>query len=428
MIKKLQRRLILLTMTSVFLLLFSLVTAMNIANYSSLVREGDRLLDQIAAKPAFPGEKPSDKPEPPPEGVPKPTADLSEKAVPSNQPSVPTHTEARYFSVTLAENGEVMFADLSQIGSITNDEASSYAAKALACKKARGFLDTFRYLRLEEARAVRIVFLDMGHHLDSFDTFFKVSIGSAAGGFLLVLLIFVFVSARIIRPIAESYEKQKRFITDAGHEIKTPLTIIGANVDILEMETGENESLTDIREQTKRLTSLTNDLVYLARMEEADHTIPLVEFPISETVRETAEPFRAPAQAENKVWLCDIQPMLTVKGNDKAIRQLVSVLLDNALKYSPRGGTIRIRLFQQGHAVVLSVRNTSAIDLDENALEHIFDRFYRTDPSRNSKTGGHGIGLSIAKAIVSSHGGKISAAAENKHTFAITVMLPQNGK
>jgi len=409
MIKKLKIKLILLTMTSVFLLLFSLVTAMNLVNYSSITREADRLLADLAdGRVLFPDEKPPQKPD-------KPHKD---------PPLSNDHTESRYFSVCVDKDGTFLDADLSEICSIGADTAKAYAEEVYDEDKTRGFYDSFRYLRIETAENTRIIFLDFGHQLGSFDKFLKVSLISAFVGFLVVLLVFVFVSSRIIQPIAESYEKQKRFITDAGHEIKTPLTIIGANVDILEMETGENESLTDIREQAKRLTSLTNDLVYLARMEESEQTVPMVEFPISETVRETAEPFRALAQAADKTWICDILPMLTIKGNDNAIRQLVSVLLDNALKYSPRGGTVNLRLFQQGHAVVLTVFNTTAVPIDPSTLDRVFDRFYRTDPSRNSMTGGHGIGLSIAKAIVTSHGGKISASSDDEHTFLITVTIP----
>lgn len=414
MIRKLKIKLILLTMTIVLLLLTVLVASMNVVNYSSIVREADDLLDTIAAsRLPFPESKarPSGKP------------DLPDNRFPE-QPFLNEHSETRYFSVLLSEDGEVLYTDLSQIGSVSEETAALCATDVFAKNKPRGFLGSFRYLRTQESEYTRMVFLDCGHQLDSFEMFLRVSTASAAVGFLLVLLVFCFFSSRIIRPIAESYEKQKRFITDAGHEIKTPLTIIGANVDILEMETGSNESLADIRQQTKRLTALTNDLVFLARMEESEHSMPMVDFPISETVRETAEPFRAPAQAAGKTWLCDILPMLTVNGNDKAIRQLVNILLDNALKYSPRGGTVSLRLFSQGHTVVLSVFNTTSAPVRQETLDRVFDRFYRTDPSRNSETGGHGIGLSVAKAIVHSHGGKIAATAETPDSFRITVTLP----
>ncbi len=406
MIGKLKLKLILLTMTSVFLLLTVLVVGMNVVNFSAISRHADDTLDVLAEafRPPLAEEKP-----PLPDKPPKPLGD--------------DRSDTHYFAVLLDKQGNILYSDISHIGTV-GEQAAEFAAEVCTKKAARGFIDQFRYLCLREDTVTHVVFLDCKDQLDSFHTFLKVSIGSAAVGFLLVLLVFTFFSSRIIRPIAESHEKQKRFITDAGHEIKTPLTIIGANVDILEMEFESNESLEDIRQQTKRLAALTNDLVFLARMEESEQSAPMVEFPISETVRETAEPFRTPAQAAGKTWICDILPMMTVKGCDKSIRQLVSVLLDNALKYSPEGGTVAIRLFQQGHSAVLTVFNTTAAPIDPETLSRVFDRFYRADPSRNSRTGGHGIGLSIAKAIVHAHGGKITATSEDAHSFRITVTIP----
>ncbi len=403
MIRKLKIKLILLTMTSVLLLLTVLVIGMNVVNFSSIVRHADKTLNTLAETPI-----------PPPE---------QSKPFPYEKPPFDDQSDTHFFSVLLDEQGNVLHSDVSHVGAV-GEQAADFASEVHKKNGARGFVGTFRYLRIKEGTGTRVIFLDCKNRLESFDLFLKVSVGSAAVGFLLVLLVFTFFSSRIIRPIAESYEKQKRFITDAGHEIKTPLTIIGANVDILEMETGYNESLSDIRHQTKRLTTLTNDLVYLARMEESEQSVPMVEFPVSDTVRETAEPFRVLAQASEKTWVCDILPMLTLKGNDNAIRQLVSVLLDNALKYSPQGGTIALRLFSQGRTVVLTVFNTTASPVGQETLDRVFDRFYRTDPSRNSETGGHGIGLSIAKAIVHAHGGKIVAASEDAHTFRITVTIP----
>ncbi|MGN1082748.1 MAG: sensor histidine kinase, partial [Candidatus Avispirillum sp.] len=224
--------------------------------------------------------------------------------------------------------------------------------------------------------------------------------------------------------IAESYEKQKRFITDAGHEIKTPLTVIAANADILEMEQGENECLADIKQQTERLRGLTEDLVTLARMEEAGEGLPKIEFPLSEVVSETVRPFGAIARQQNKELTCDICPMITLKGNDKVIRRLISVLTDNALKYSPEGSTVRISLEKQNRTARLTVFNETENEIKNGDIAHVFDRFWRADGSRNSETGGHGIGLSIAKNAVSAHNGKINASTRDGHSFQIEVLLP----
>ena len=151
-------------------------------------------------------------------------------------------------------------------------------------------------------------------------------------GLLAVLVLLVIFSGRIIAPVAESHEKQRRFITDAGHEFKTPLTIIGADADLLELDCGENEWLTDIKSQVKRLTGLTNDLIFLSRMDEERPQFQHIEFSLSDVTEEVVQSFQGPAKAQNKELVLEIQPMLSLTGDEKAIRQLVSILMDNAVK------------------------------------------------------------------------------------------------
>ena len=243
-------------------------------------------------------------------------------------------------------------------------------------------------------------------------------------GLAVMFMVIVFFAGKIVRPIAESYEKQKQFITDAGHEIKTPLTIINANVDLLEDDPEDADCLQDIRQQAQRLTALTNDLVYLARMEETDRPPEMTDIAVSEIISETAAAFRAPALMQEKEFICKIKSGLFMTGNDKAIRQLVNITLDNALKYSPEGGKIEIRFEQVRRTLQLSVCNTTEAAVNSEELEHVFDRFYRMDKSRNSATGGHGIGLSIAKAIVEAHKGSIRAWSQDGCSFNITCVFP----
>ena len=250
------------------------------------------------------------------------------------------------------------------------------------------------------------------------------SISIALIGLALVFLGILFFAERIVRPIAESYDRQKRFITDAGHEIKTPLTIIGANTELLEMDFGENESLEEIRNQTKRLGDLTRDLVSLARMEETERKITMIDFPLSEIISETVLPFGAIGEAKKIRLTYEIEPMLTLRGDSKSIAQLVSILMDNAVKYTPVCGMVVLRLSKQTRGLYLSVCNTVSDPVNKSDLPHLFERFYRTDRSRNSETGGHGIGLSLAEAIVTAHGGRIRADCPEEGWFRITVLLP----
>ena len=149
----------------------------------------------------------------------------------------------------------------------------------------------------------------------------------------------------------------------------------------------------------------------------------MIDFPLSDVVSETAQPFQAPAKTQNKNFSAEIEPTLSFCGNEKAIRQLVSILLDNALKYSPDGGNISISLKKQNKSISLKVFNT-AQNVDTKNLDRLFDRFYRGDKSRSSETRGYGIGLSVAKAIVTSHKGKIAASSKDGNSLTITVTLP----
>ena len=408
MIKKLQTKFILLSMGAFLLVLVVIITGINIVNWNAVVHEADELLvilsENKGAFPIGPG-------------------GMGDRLPPGMSPEIPY--ESRYFSVTLdGKNGSVIQAETSRIVSVDTAQAIEYAKTVLRDGKSRGFADRFRYVIRTEEAFVRITFLDCGRRLDAFQNFLLASAGISLIGYLVVFALIAFFSNRIIRPISESYEKQKRFITDAGHEIKTPLTIINADADVLAMELGENEWLEDIQKQAKRLTALTNDLVMLSRMEEAENTMQMIEFPFSDVVSEAASSFQALAQTQEKDFHCQIQPMLTLRGNEKAIGQLISILLDNALKYSPTNGTVSLTVEKQNRTLRLSVYNTTSNEISKDSLPLLFDRFFRADPSRNSQTGGYGIGLSVAKAIVTAHNGKILASTEDGYSLQITVVFP----
>jgi len=414
MINRLKRKFIIIATVFMFILMTALVLIMNIVNYCEVVSESDAILDVLSRQnmPFF-----DEKDQPP-----KMKDDKMDDFVPRGMsPEVPY--ESRYFTATVSPDGEILQSDLTRIVSVDDDSAKDYVQKALARGADHGFIGDFRYLKTADGGGTRIIFLDCGRKLDSFTSFLWISVIVGLGGCVAVFFAFMLAAGRIVAPIAESYEKQKRFISDAGHEIKTPLTIINANVDLLGSD-GEKEELSDIRQQTKRLTELTNNLILLSKMEEAEHAIQKIEFPLSDLVGETVGSFRAPAAARGLDLKVDIAPNITACGSPDAIRQLVSVLMENAVKYSKDGGCVTVGLAVHRKTATITVSNETADVISESDLPHVFDRFYRTDVSRNSGTGGHGIGLSIAKAIVDAHGGTISAATKSGHDFSVTVTLP----
>lgn len=413
MISKLKKKFILLATASTVILMVLLVGIMNIINYSSVTAESDAVLDVLSQADLSFGAQSF------PES---PAQDFKDFMPRGMSPEVPY--ESRYFTAVLSNDGTVGEIDVSRIISVDRDAVVSYVQKAAASSRARGFIGQFRYAKQSDGKMTQLIFLDCGRKLDSFRSFLRTSMAVGLFGCLLVFVIFLFAAGRIVRPIAESYGKQKRFVTDAGHEIKTPLAIIGANLDLLESDCGENESIAEVRAQTNRLAALTNDLVYLSKMEEAENELTKIGFPVSDTVVETAQSFRAIAQSKKIDYRVIAEPGIMMYGAPDAVRQLVSILLDNAMKYAPEGGSVMLGLRRQKKVLQLSVMNTTAAPVSRDDLDRLFDRFYRADASRNSETGGNGIGLSIAQAIVLAHNGKISAESHSGTDFTIQVIMP----
>lgn len=405
MIKKLKTKFVFLVAVSLFVLLSLIIAGMNIINYNAVVSEADETLRFLSETK---------------DGMPRPDG-TQPMLPPGMSPEVPY--ESRFFSVFLDKSGKPTDTEMSKIASVSRDEAEKFAKKATKSSKIKGFTDKFRYLKTEDANGCKIVFLDCGRKLDAFCTFLMSSAVMSLSGFAVVITIVFFLSGKIIKPISESYEKQKQFIADAGHDIKTPLTVIGANVDLLEMEIGENECLNDIAEQTKHLGILTNELITLARSEKKENTLQKIDFPISEVTCEVANAFRSAATLNGKLFVCNIQPMLTLHGNDRTYRQLLEILLDNAFKYSPDCSTVKLGLQRNGKSLRLAVENETEEEITKEQLERIFDRFYRIDSSRSSKSGGYGIGLSLAKSTVNAHNGKIQASYR-EGLFRMDVFLP----
>ena len=338
MIKTLRRKFIAATMLSLAAVLLVILGGVNLMSYQKVISDADAILELLCANsgtfPEFPaGKRPAQTAAQPPVSADK--RGFGERGL-----SPETPYESRYFSVVLDEAGQVVYTDTVQIAAIDGDTAASYAQAVWQSGRTSGFWEDYRYACRSEANGWRIIFLDCGRTLSGFRTTLLASVMLALVGLGAVLVLLLILSGRIIRPVAESYEKQKQFITDAGHELKTPLTIISADTDLAEMECGENEWLEDIRRQAQRLTGLTEDLIYLSRMEGAQPRLQFLEFPISDVVEEMAQSFVAPARSQDKNLDIEVRPMISCNGDDKAVRQLVAILMDNALKYAPPGGTV----------------------------------------------------------------------------------------
>ena len=411
MIRRLQRKFVLAAMLSLFIVLGLLIGLINVLNFRLLVQEADDtlwMIDELERNESgqffFGGRDLID--ERGGNGMGRRGAFDGERPY-----------QSRYFSVTLDANGEASAINLKNVVTVDEQTAISMAQAAAGKGRDKGFSGDYRYRSAASDDGTRWVFLNRETELSTFRGFLLSSCGISLGGALMVFLLLMLLSRRIVRPIAQSYEKQKQFITDAGHELKTPITIIRADADVIEEDLKGNEWLSDIRTQTDRLSTLTNDLVYLSRMEESAKPA-MLDFSLSDAVQETAQPFQSLARTQNKTFAVDVQPMLTLRGDEKSIRKLVSILLDNAMKYSPEGGSIALSLKRTGKQSKLTVTNTAA-GMEKGAQDRLFDRFYRADASRNSETGGFGLGLAIAKAVTEAHKGKIRAFSADGQSLTV---------
>lgn len=249
-----------------------------------------------------------------------------------------TRFSTRFFTAWLDREGQILRVNVDAISSISREDVAEYVQAALKEGRERGWVSGYRYRVLDTARGSTAVFVNAGTHWAMTTrllvTAFLVLLGSAG----LILLLTVLLSGRVVRPVAEGYEKQRQFITDANHELKTPLTLILSNLDILESELGKNEWLEDIRGEGERMRLMIDQLVALSRMEERQDHLVREPFDLSAAVADTVSEFQTLAAERDKGLRADLQPGLTYEGDEGLIRRLVSVLLDNAVKYCDPGG------------------------------------------------------------------------------------------
>lgn len=361
MFRKVRKKFVIVAVCSVFIVMLCILGTINIVNYTKVVNNADEIIDILKEGNGefgnFPGQ------------------DFS--------PEMPFST--RYFTVTLAPDGKVVRMNLNKIVSVSVEEAASYATELSAKGKASGFYGNFRYGVLSmHTGETMYLFVDCFVELESFNNFLLASIVIGSVGVAVVFVLVFIFSGRIMKPVAESYRKQKQFITDAGHEIKTPLTVIGANTELIEMLSGESEWTKGIKEQIERLKNLTEKLIFLAKTEEQTN-ISMFEFSLTDAVRETIQSFAAVAASRNISLTTDIQNDLCYIGNEEMIRQLVSLLTDNALKYTD-GDTVAVTLRAENGKRILETRNRASY-MRDGSLNGVFERFARGDSSRNSQTG-----------------------------------------
>ena len=420
MIRALQKKFVVTAMIAVTVLLLVVLGALNVFNAVSNTRQTEFLLDDLGHQAAFFPRTEDDtlppaaaEPEPasgapgtPAEGQPGPFEPGRRRGFLDEPMDENTRMSALYFVADLDDQGRVLRTDVSHIASVTEEEAAELA-RGLDLTQTGGSAGSYRYKVFSRpGGGYRIVFLDSAARRNAVMRVALLSLLLGSVSWLLMLALVMALSRRAIRPIAENMERQRQFVTDAGHELKTPVAIILANVDAMEMRGGESKYSRNIRSQAVRLSELMKNLLTLARVDEYSVLEQPQRLDFSSLCREVFLPFREAAELKHIRYDMDLSDGLELMGDRNLLSQLCSILADNAVKYCPEEGAIRVSLRTENRRVCLRVSNTVTEVPD---LERIFDRFYRADSSRNQKSGGFGIGLSAAQTIAHLHRAELTA-------------------
>ena len=409
MLKKVRWRFIGSAMAAFTAVILILLLVLNIWNYRSVSHQQDDAL-QMLLNTENGGETPPEKPdgaEPPeaPDGTQLPAALPPDSW---RQFSREVQYSFRYFSVRYDADGTQEGVNCTAVASITEEEAAAYSDTVLAGEKTSGYYAGYRFRVQSTADGTTVIFLNSERELQAVRSLLLLTIAIACGCLLGVFALVLLFSRRAIAPYLRNLSVQKQFITNAGHELKTPLTAISTSADVLAMEYPGDEWAENIQAQSARLARLIEDLVTLSRLDEENPFPEKTEFSLSDAVWEITEPFSSLAAAKGKRYSQEIEDGVLLTGERQAVQQMVSILLDNAVKYSDEGGKISLRVSKAGKRAQIQVFNTCA-GAEKLDISRLFDRFYRADESHSNAVGGTGIGLSIARATAEAHGGSIRA-------------------
>lgn len=333
----------------------------------------------------------------------------------------------QYFSVREKENDYAI--SLTNVQSLTEAEVKSFLPNILKRQETYGSITHkgryFTYQVSQSTTGKLLVFFETTNYIRERDTLLQVSIWLALASLLLLILLFTLISGIVIRPFIKNYEKQRMFITNAGHELKTPLAIISANTELQELMEGETEWSISTKEQTERLNHLIGRLIRLARLEEQED-IKLAPQNISLIAEKVATDFAPLFTKEDKNFESLIEADIIEKVAQEEFYELLSILLDNARKYCDPAGTIRLTLKRKAYLLRKRTCITVSNDYKDGQASNIkrfFDRFYRAETSHNNQTAsGYGIGLSMAQHLVSLFRGKIFVTYK-KQVITFTVWL-----
>ena len=436
MIRKLRRRVILVALSGLLLASAGLVLAVNWMNWNSLEAQAGQVLDMLAENggqrptgknrlggaPTAPDDKDLDKDREPPSDAPAFTEQDRNGFRGRNGSLTDAASLSNYFTAILNDDGTVAEWSSERADLYTDEDAVAIAAAAVASGRDTGRVGTQFYRLTGQDEKRMLIVVDRSLEIQNAESVLRLTALVAVIEDALLSVGAVWLIRRLIKPVDEAMEKQKQFVWDASHELKTPLAVISANADVLASEAGESRPLRYIQSEIRRTDRLIQNLLTLARMEKGTVQAAREKFDLSRAVLEVALPFEAALFDEGKTLEMDVPDGIEYFGDGEMIRQLTVILLSNAEKYSDEGGLIRISLEAKGEKRILKVFNTGPA-IPPEAQQRIFDRFYRVDSSHNREKEGSGLGLAIARSIADAHKGRIAVnSAEGEGTeFTVTL-------
>lgn len=444
MIKSLRRKFIIITLISVTVVLLLVDVLVNVLNYRVTNKELDLRMSVLMNNEATFSQWTEQKQEVGQQNEQQPEPEKSGEGTQSDENGqMPGDSQFRdfrkdivldpskedsFFTVTFSGD-EVIETNCMRAVDIEPEDAKAIAEPLYEAGEDYGYYEDWKYAVYYEedsSEELTYIFLNAKNEKDAVFNVLVISILLSIGAEVLVILMVAALSKLVTAPAAESYEKQRRFITDASHELKTPIAIIKANTEVMELTAGESEWTESNMRQVERLSNLIEKLVFLSRMdEENSQYLSMVDFNLSDAVADVAEGFRGIASASERSLALDIEDGIVYKGDEGTIRQMISLMLDNAFKYASEKGEVCLKVSTKdsGKNRILIEQTNPVDEIEQGNLDVLFERFYRPDESRNSQKGGHGIGLSVVRAIVQAHKGGIHVESPDGKTIRFEIHL-----
>lgn len=345
--------------------------------------------------------------------------------VPKDRGEMENYFKTRYFVIRYDDNGNITQSNLDSIASVSEDNLNKYLSIVKNKEPGFGYSNYYRYLITDTGDGKHMaVFLDVYQEMTKY--YFGL-LNLIVASILCDVLVFVFLnlySKRMVEPFIENNRRQKQFITNASHELKTPITVISTSLKVLEMENGKQKWIDKAQYQVTKLTDLVNDLVTLSKLNEDESPLKFKHYDLSSSLNELVESFDDFAKEEKLELKSNIENNINIYGDEYYIKLMISTLLDNAIKYATKDSEININLKKINKDIEITINN-EVENLTEDDVDKIFERFYRTSDARASEIKGSGIGLSIAKQIVEGHKGIIEAKLIDNKIIEFKIKLKE---